>query len=133
MKIIPIEGYICDSETGKGVVSEVIIHTKFTRESTNSNELGYFRASGPEGEVAGIDVLAKGYSLKTTMLKILPTKISALQFKLNPALPGTRADVENLLCWKSGSFVVKIPACPRNVTQVHEVKLALKNRNCGSY
>ncbi len=96
LKLVPVEGSIKDVDTGRGIESEVIVHTKYTRDSTRSDSSGYFRATAPEGEVAAVDVLAKGYFLKTTMLRVLPGKMSPLQIKMSPALPGSKADIENL-------------------------------------
>ncbi len=59
-KMVPLEGDILDKETGKGIVADVVIRTRETRDSLQTDEKGHYESLVPLGEVIGVDVWARG-------------------------------------------------------------------------
>ncbi len=91
-----LEGRIRDAHSGEGVPAELIVRTKTTRDSLQTDTTGFFRAPVPVGKVVGVDVFSRGYFLETQMLKIEPGKLKPLEIELKPALPGEVAEIKNL-------------------------------------
>lgn len=93
---VTLEGRVVDEETGEGLVADVIIRTKESKDSLRTNEKGYFKKEMPENTVVGVDVLTKGYFLKSKMFRIEKGKTPPLDIKLPKAEVGKSADIENL-------------------------------------
>lgn len=97
-KVIPIfklKGRIVDQETGEGIAAQIIIHSKESRDSLQTDKEGYFEKKIKPNTVVGIDVLAKGYFLKSKMFRV-EDKAPSLQFPLIKAQKGKSADIQNL-------------------------------------
>jgi outer membrane protein OmpA-like peptidoglycan-associated protein len=95
-KMIPLIGDILDKETGEGIEAEIIVHSKYFRDSIQTDENGHFESTAPLGEIIGLDVWAKGYFLETKMMKVTPEAIADLDIKLPPVKSGEIVDIENL-------------------------------------
>ena len=95
-KMMPFSGKIIDKETGDGIEAEIIVRGKNYRDSTHSDETGYFESIAPLGEVIGIDVWANGYFLESKMMKVTPSTLSTLDIQLPPVREGEKVDIDNL-------------------------------------
>jgi outer membrane protein OmpA-like peptidoglycan-associated protein len=95
-KMIPIKGDILDKETGEGIDADIIIRSKGSRDSLQTDENGHFESTVPLGEVIGLDVWARGYFLETKMLKATPDAITDLVINLPPVRDGEKVDIDNL-------------------------------------
>jgi len=62
-KMSTLEGVVLNKETGKGIVANIIVRTKPSRDSLKTDSIGYFRKQVPVGAVLGVDVYAKGFFL----------------------------------------------------------------------
>ena len=50
----------------------------------------------PRGAVTKVEAFAEGYFFETQMLKALPNQIKPVEMLLKPALPGEKADIQNM-------------------------------------
>jgi outer membrane protein OmpA-like peptidoglycan-associated protein len=95
LPMITIEGIITDEKTGKPLVSDVIIRTKESRDSVQTDSSGYFKKRVLTGTVVGLDVFAPCYFQKSEMLKAT-LGLKPVNIPLKPALSGEKIDIENL-------------------------------------
>lgn len=95
-RVTSLEGTIVDEDTGEPLDATVIIRTKETRDSIQTDEQGYFKSMVPIDAVVGIDIFTKCYFLKTKMFKVKPGEITDMKFKMAPAKVGKISDIDNL-------------------------------------
>ena len=90
-----VEGTVVDVKTGSPVMAEVVLHTKETRDTLQTDEKGYFKKTYPVGTVVGIDVFARCYFMKSDMVKALKES-EPKKLELKPAVSGEIMDIDNL-------------------------------------
>lgn len=90
-----LRGRTADVRTGKGLIAEVVVHSKDFRDSLTTDTSGFFQKYVPPGIVVGIDAFSKCYFLESLMLKTeydLPLQ----KIDMKPANTGQKADIQNL-------------------------------------
>lgn len=93
--MVPLEGTVTDEKTGQPLFALVVIHTKETRDSIQTDASGYFKKNFPPGTVVGLDAFAECYFMKSEMVKAVPG-LKPVSLLLKPALAGEKVDIENL-------------------------------------
>ncbi len=106
-KMIPLTGAVVNKETGEGIKAEVVIRSKTSRDSMQTDEKGQFKSLVPLGEVIGLDVWAKGYFLETKMFKATPDAVTDLDIELPPVREGERVDIKNLYFVGNQAVLIK--------------------------
>lgn len=96
IKLISFKGQIKDEQTGTGIHSRIVIRTKETRDSLETDTSGNFKTLLPLGAVAGIDVYAKDYFFETKMFKVNPNGQKEINFPLKKVAVGEKVDIKNL-------------------------------------
>ncbi len=95
-RVTSITGTVIDEETGDPLEATVILHTKDSRDSVQTDEKGQFQSLVPLDAVVGIDIYTKCYFLKTKMFKTKQGMLSDMTFKMSPAKVGKASDIDNL-------------------------------------
>ena len=91
-----IEGRITDQETGEGLPGEVIVGSKFGKDTFPSEPDGRFRVPAPRDEVVGLEITAPGYFFASKMMKTDdPSEMKPLEFKLPQVKSGAVFDLDN--------------------------------------
>lgn len=93
--MVTLEGTVTDEKTGQPLSALVVIHTKETRDSIQTDASGYFKKTFPPGTVVGLDAFAECYFMKSEMVKAVPG-LKPVSLPLKPALAGEKVDIENL-------------------------------------
>lgn len=95
VRMITVGGKIIDPETGKGIESQVIVHTKDLRDSIQTDSSGVFRVAVPVGAVFGVDVFATGYFFETEMSRAVIGEMTRLTIPLKAIKVGASIDLKN--------------------------------------
>lgn len=95
VRMIRIGGKVIDPITGKGIESEVIVHTKELRDTMQTDSSGGFQATVPLGEVFGVDVFAAGYFFEMQMSKAVIGEMPRLTIHLKRIEVGASIDLKN--------------------------------------
>jgi outer membrane protein OmpA-like peptidoglycan-associated protein len=95
-KMIPLKGIVRDEETNEGMVTDIIIRSKDSQDSLQSDEQGRFESIVPLGEVIGLDVWAKGYFIESKMFRATPKAVTDLEVQLPQIKEGRKVDIDNL-------------------------------------
>lgn len=95
-KVVDLEAYILDDDTGEPIEADIVIRTKETRDTLRADADGLVKLPVPLGTIIGIDIYSKCYFLKTKMMKATPENLANLKFKMKKAEVGKAADIDNL-------------------------------------
>ena len=95
LRLTPIEGQIKDLETGLGIEANIVIHSKYLKDSLTTDSIGRFDAWVPDQSVVGIDVFAEGYFFETKMIKSNSLKPFPIEMGLPPVKEGATIDLKN--------------------------------------
>ena len=106
-RMIPLEGDIVDKETGEGIEAEIIVRSKDSQDSIQTDKSGHFESMVPLGEVIGLDVWARGYFLESKMLKVTPEAIADLVIDLPQVNVGEMVDIDNLYFVGNEAILIK--------------------------
>lgn len=90
-----LTGQIRDEETGEGIPAELRLRGKEFEDSFQTNPDGTFKHAVPDQKVITVDILAKGYFLKSRTLKTRADIM--LHMALPQAAPGKVAEIPDLL------------------------------------
>ncbi len=114
-ELTTLEGIVLNKDTGKGIVANIIVRTKQSRDSLMTDSSGFFRQKVPVGAVVGVDVYAKGFFLETQMLKAVPSPMKPLKIEMKPAREGEVVDIKNLYFVGNQEVLLKRsePALPK--------------------
>jgi outer membrane protein OmpA-like peptidoglycan-associated protein len=92
-----ITGRTIDKDSKQGIQSMVKMHSKFWKDSIQTNEKGHFKILVPQGEVIGLDIIAPNYILDMQMLKISNTKDQKAHIiELSKVTIGSKFDLNRL-------------------------------------
>ncbi len=106
-KMIPLEGDIVDKETGEGIEAEIIVRSKDSQDSIQTDKSGHFESMVPLGEVIGLDVWARGYFLESKMMKVTPEALTDLVIDLPQVNVGEMVDIDNLYFVGNEAILIK--------------------------
>ena len=90
--MVSVSGLVTDS-LQKALDALVVIHGKEFRDSVQTDVDGKFQLWVPDSAVLGIDVQARNHIYTSRMFN--STRIPTLDFRLKPAVPGTRFMLNN--------------------------------------
>lgn len=90
-----LTGQIKDQESGEGIPAEIQLRGKDYEDSFRTEPDGTFKHAVPDQKVITVDILAKGYFLKSRTIKTRADIM--LHMALPPAAPGKVADIPDLL------------------------------------
>lgn len=93
IKMQYVTGKVTDPTTGKGISAKVMVTSKTTKDSTQTDSSGYFKAIAPAKSVVGIDVFAEGYFYETLMKRLKGNETTDI--KLKPIEEGAAIDLKN--------------------------------------
>jgi len=115
IKLLPFTGQIKDDKTGKSIQANVVIRTKTSKDSLQTDSTGHFETLLPLGEVAGMDVYAKNYFFETKMFKVQPNLKNNFSVGLKKASVGEKVDIENLFFVGNKAILLKrsFPELPK--------------------
>lgn len=94
-RMIRLRGRVVDPETGAGIASEVIVHTRSFQDTMLTDTTGSFASSVPIGENFVVDVFAPGYFFDTQIQRAIVGEIKPLTIPLKPVRVGASVDLSN--------------------------------------
>lgn len=110
-----LTGQIQDQESGEGIPAELQLRGEGYEDSFQTEEDGTFKHAVPDDKVITVDILAKGYFLKSKTIKTRADIM--LHMALPPAAPGKVADIPDLLF--VGNKAVLLPESERILPMVY--------------
>lgn len=115
IKLLPFKGQIKDDKTGEAIPANVVIRTKTSKDSLQTDSTGHFETLLPLGAVAGIDVYAKDYFFETQMFKVQPNLKNNFSVALKKVAVGEKADIKNLFFIGNKAILLKrsFPELPK--------------------
>ena len=124
-KMLSIEGRIVDEETGTPVSAEIIVRTKNSRDSVQSDKNGVFKLPVPLNTVIGIDIFSKCYFLRSKMFKANPKNLANLKFELVRATAGKASDIDFLYFVGNKDILL-----PKSVPELSKVLKFMQMSEC---
>lgn len=94
-KMATVEGQVLDEKTGRGLEATVVFRTKTAADSVQTDSSGKFSVRLPEGQVVGVEAVAKGHFFESQTFKVLPST-PMLLMKLSQVEAGAILPIKNL-------------------------------------
>lgn len=121
-----LEGSIIDEDTSEGLSAEIELNGKGHSAKEKTDSSGYFKIISPVNEFVQIDIIAEGYLLESSTLKITDKHIkAALKIPLPKVKLGRTFVLKNLLF--EGNRSVVMEKSYRNLEQLKKFMIVNQN------